>query len=254
MSATPTRTLTLAELPEQRRKTIAVSDFLRNRIAGHLETLQPLLAPERVLGKFASGKAEVPGAERALADLQKTYQAFTASPYELSPNFDPHWLTLVGQRIELHPWEYAHEARSERESKSITITSPLRWIVNYSANCSLAQFKQELGGRDSRRLEKLRQFVVNALVLQQVVAKTTGLPALLSDLRLELKIEQAPGIPKLPLVVISSLLPSYRPADDLVLAAAAFSGVTAFVELIDLDQLNTWPDSLKANIELLVNP
>ena len=47
------------ELPELRRKTESVSRFLRDQIAEHLETLRPLFAPERTLGKYAGGKVEV---------------------------------------------------------------------------------------------------------------------------------------------------------------------------------------------------
>src|SRR6185295_8741748 len=102
MSDGSTKSLTLAELPELRRKTEAVSQYLRQQIAAHLETLRPLLAPERVFGKYAAGKTEVPGADRALTELQQNYRPFTNKPYDLTSAFDTSWLALIGSQLELH--------------------------------------------------------------------------------------------------------------------------------------------------------
>jgi hypothetical protein len=58
MSKDETRKVSLEELPELRRKTEAVSNFLHGQLAQHLETLRPLVAPERVLGKYAGASSE----------------------------------------------------------------------------------------------------------------------------------------------------------------------------------------------------
>lgn len=244
--------MTFTELSEQRRKTDIISRFLREQLAQHLETLRPVLAPDRILGRLVGGNAEVPGADRILADLDEKYRNLATPPYDLAPSFEQHWLTLVGNRVELHPWDYSHEAKAGAESRLITVTSPNRWIVNFNANYSVAQLKQAIAGREARRPELVRQFTVNALVLHQVIAKTPGLKLLLTDLRFDLKTELAPGIPRLPLTVISSCLTSSRPADDLILNATALSGIPAFVELIDLEAVNKWEDPLKTRIEQLL--
>ena len=51
------------ELSEQRRRTEAISTLLLTQLKGHLETLQPLFTPHRLLGIYAGGKVEVAGAE-----------------------------------------------------------------------------------------------------------------------------------------------------------------------------------------------
>src|SRR5439155_23335609 len=162
MSNESNKALTLEDLPELRRKTEAVSRYLREQIAAHLETLRPLFAPDRVFGKYAGGKVDVPGVERTFADLQQSYKAFTHKPYDLPETLDPNWLTLVGNALELHPWDYAHPV----QGKPITMSSPVRWVVNYRANYGLAQVKSVLAGKEAVRQDYLRQFVVNALVLQ----------------------------------------------------------------------------------------
>src|SRR5262249_48045017 len=159
-------------------------------------------------------------------------------PYDLPRDFDTHWLTLTGNSLELHPWEYNHLV----QDRSITMTSPVRWVVNYRTNYPLTQVKNVLAGKETARPEYLRQFVVNSLVLQIVVARNPGLGQLFSDLRYELKTHTPEDLRGLPVLAITSCLPSFRPADDLIAAAAAFSGVPAFIELADLEAIKSPKD------------
>lgn len=248
MSEEQTRALSLQELPELRRKTEAVARFLKQQITSHLETLRPVLAPDRVFGKHAGGKSDVQGSERALTELQQSYKAFTRKPYDLPETFDLNWLGLVGSALDLHQWEYAHSI----QGKTITMTSPLRWGINYRTNYSLAQVKNVLEGKEAVRQDYMRQFVVNSLVLQLVMTRNAGLTQLFQDLRYDLKVETDPALKGLPVVTITSCLGSFRPADDLITAATAFSGVPAFIELMDLDSAHAPKDVLKEKLEELV--
>ncbi len=252
---TSPRPLTFQELPELRRKTEAISKFLQDQLLTHLETLRPILAPERLFGKYVgsvSGKGDVPLADRALSQLQQNYRPFSGPPFNLPSEFDQYWLTLVGNRVSLHPWEYTHPARTERESRPITMTSPVRWVVTFSSTYTLSHVRQALAGKGERRPEHIRQFVVNALVTQLMITHTPGLASLFADLRYQLATDSIPDLPRLPLTTITSGLPSFRPSDDLILAATNFSGVPAFIELIDIDALLVLQDPLKARIEDLL--
>jgi hypothetical protein len=248
MNDSQNKPLTLQELPELRRKTDAVSRFLKQQIAAHLETLRPLLSPERIFGRYAAGKSEVSGAERALEELQKNYKGFTRKPYDLSDTFDTNWLGLVGSSLELHPWEYTHEI----QGRAITMTSPLRWVVNYRTNYNLIQVKNMLAGKEASRPEYLRLFVINALVFQLLLDRSPGLVQLFADLRYDLKMESPADLRSLPVVTITSSLPSFRPSDDMIMAATAFSGVPAFIELLDLDAVKTPRDPLRERLENLM--
>jgi hypothetical protein len=238
--------VTLQELPEIRRKTEAIAKLLHEQLKQHLETLRPVFAPERVFGKHVGGRSDVPGAERALLDLQQAYRDFSAKPFDLPVEFDPQWLTLVGNKLELHPWDYTHEARAGSDIKPVTMTSPLSWILSFGSNYSVAQAKQVVQGREQRRPEYLRQFVVNALVLRAVVSHFPGLAHLFSD---DLKAASSGELGKLPLMTLTSCLTSFRPSDDLILAATAFSGVPAFIELVNLDEIKNPKDTLKERVE-----
>ena len=87
---------------------------------------------------------------------------------------------------------------------------------------------------------------------QQAIAHATGLGVLFGDLRYQLQTEYSPDLPKLPLTTITFGLPSFRPADDLILAATSFSGIPAFIELIDTDAASRLQDPLKTRLQELV--
>lgn len=243
------RPLTFQELSELRRKTEIISKFLQEQLQGHLDTLRPLLAPERLFGKYMGGRGDSALTERAFGQLQQSYRPFTAKPFDLPTQFDEHWLSLVGNRVTLYPWEYAHEARDERGGKTITMSAPVRWVATYTSGYSLSQFRQALAGSGERRPEHIRQFVVNALVMQLMVAHTPGLTALLADLRYQVHTDSSPDLPGVPLSIVTSGVPSFRPSDDLILAATNFSGVPAFIELVDIEAFLRMEDPLKARIE-----
>jgi hypothetical protein len=244
--------LTFEQLADLREKTEAISQFLQKQLKAYLETLRPLLAPRRMLGKYTGVKEDVVGAERAFAQLQEQYKGVCARPFALPPELDPDPLSNIDNRLDLHPWEYTHQAKGERESKLLTITSPMRWIFTYSSEYTTSQVTQTLASREQRRSDAVRQFVINALVMHAMLAKFPGIAQLLTDLRYDIQTEKSPALGDLPLVTIRSCVPSFRPIDDLMLTASRFSGVPAFIELIDIEALNTLPDPLKLRIEKIL--
>ncbi|HEY5813979.1 MAG TPA: hypothetical protein VIT23_15160 [Terrimicrobiaceae bacterium] len=245
MSEAETPQITLQELPELRRKTEAISQLLRQQIASHLDTLGPILRPDRIFGEHIGRKTELTVADRALSELQQLYRPFTGKPYELPSDLGPNWLSGIGKALDLHPWEYVHDI----QGKAITISSPVRWIVTFRSSYTVAQVKSVIAGKEATHPENLRQFVVNALALQVVLARTPGLVPLFGDLRYDLNAEIPAELKGLPLATITSCLTSFRPADELIIASTAFSGIPAFVELVDLDAVKKPRDILKEKLE-----
>ena len=243
------RTLTFEQLAELREKTETIAQFLSKQLKAHLETLRLLLAPRRLLGRYVGAREEVVGADKALAQLREAYQGVCGKPFVLPVELDEGPLTQIENRLELYPWEYSHQAKNEREAKTVTITSPTRWVLTYSSGYTLSQMLQGAASKEPLRSEALRQFVVNALVMHAVLARYPGITQLLTDLRYHVRTEKAPGLGELPLVTIGSYIPSFRPADTLILTATRFSGIPAFIELIDIDALHTLQDPLKLRIE-----
>jgi hypothetical protein len=239
------RVMKLDEIAEQRRRTESLSTLLYQQLLGHLSTLKPLFAPQRLLGKHAGGKVEVGGADRALSRLHEKFKGLPGSPYNLPRDFDPQLVAAVGEDLQIFPWEYTHEAKTDDGSKPITMTSPLRWMLTYAGTYTLSQFRRAIQGLEPRRPELIRQFVVNALVMDLVMHSQPGLMNLFAELRYKPTTLTPTEFPGLPITAMDGCLPSYRPPDDVILAAIAFSGVPAFIELVDLDHLADFPDPLR---------
>ena len=248
----PARTLTFPELAEARRATETISKYLQSQLVTYLETLRPLFEPERLLGKHAGGKSVAAHGDKALAQIQQAYHALTGKPFDLPREFEANWVAHIDSTLELYRWEYVHEALGGAQPKPITMTHPARWILGYKSEATLAQIVRGLVTRSDRQPELMRQFVVDALVLNALVARNTGLTTLLTALRFDMRVEELPGFGKLPLVTITAQLPTFRPADDLILGAVSFSGVPAFIELIGLDTVRNLEDPLKTHIEALL--
>lgn len=246
-------TLTFEQLSKLREQTEAIAGFLRNRLQGHLETLRPLFAPRRLLGRYVDRKEDVAGSEKAVVQLREKFKEVCGTPFSLTPEMDDSILTGMDSRPELYPWEYTHGVREAEELRELIITSPVRWVLSYGSGYTLSQVRQAIAGKYERRSHHLRQFVVNALVMNLLVAKYAKISQLFSDLRYHLLVDKCPGLGPLPFVTVSACLPSFRPPDNLVLMATRFSGVSNFVELIDVDAVNTLQDPLKSQIQDLLS-
>jgi hypothetical protein len=93
--------------------------------------------------------------------------------------------------------------------------------------------------------------VVKALAKHLFLGKYPGIAQILADLRYQVHVDRCPGLGPLPLVTVSACLPSFPPADNLILMATRFSGVLDFVELNDIDAVHAFRDPLKRRIEEL---
>jgi hypothetical protein len=241
--------LSLDQLLEFREVTERVSSYLYKRVKDHLGALTPLLAPGRVLGKQVGARESARGAEEAMAELAVKYKQAVGSPFDLKPDLDDEVLSAIGSGIYLYPYEYTHEAKGARSANSISMTSPVRWIVTYGSEYTLSQIRNLMRGTGERRAQAVRQFVVNALAFQVVLARTHGAATLLGDLRYGIQVESIPGLEKLPLVNLSVPIPSFRPSDELLLTATRLSGVPAFIELIDIEGMRGMQDPFRQRIE-----
>src|SRR5262249_14315924 len=159
-------TLTTQKLLMLRKLTRAVSDLLRSALKEHLATLTPLLRPRTVFGEFIAGspKDVVTGADKAFKELQTAYEAVAGTrlynlPKELKGPGE-----VSSSVLELAPVEYSHTAKTERETKAVAVTSPLKWTLNYSGFGP--RRLRELLTAKTRSLEELQEFVLHTLLLQ----------------------------------------------------------------------------------------
>ncbi|HXZ85337.1 MAG TPA: hypothetical protein VEI82_07585 [Myxococcota bacterium] len=240
--------LTIDDLVRLRATTEKMAKVLGDRLALQLEALRPVLSPRRLLGRHVRGGArdELPGADRAFARLRERYAAACGRPFGLAKELEDEPLSLE-PLLEVHPFAYAHTL--EGDGRVVTITSPFRWVVGYRAPYTLAQLEIAVAQRATLRPGDARQFLLGALVLEDLLETFSELRELLRELRYEVAIEKRPSLGELPLVTLRSLLPSFRPPDALIAKAIQLSGVPAFIELADLDALPRLSDPLREALE-----
>ena len=129
------------------------------------------------------------------------------------------------------------------------MTSPVCWVVAYSSGYTPSALRKALASKESRRTEDVRQFIASALALELLIERQPEIVSLLRDLRYEVRTETCDGLGDLLMVTIRSCLSSFRPSDDLIQTATRFSGVPAFIELIDIEAVHNLRDPLKERIE-----
>lgn len=248
--ASPTPpTLTIDQLLVSRETTERVSQYLTSRLREHINTLYPILAPKRVFGKHVGSREPVARADETYQQLTEKFKEVCGKPFDLRSDLDEEALSAVEHGIDVQPWEYSHTIGE----KVLTITSPFRWVLTFKSDYSLKEMRTLLAikGGD-RRVASVRHFVVNALAMQLVIARVPGATQLLEDLRYKVATEVPQNLGKLPVVTIDSGLTSLLPPDDLILSATRFSGVPAFIELIQESAVEQLSDPFRSRISSLL--
>src|SRR5215472_17531865 len=241
--------LTHEQLPRLHNLTAEVQKICRGQLRSYLDTLAPLFRPRRVLGDHmeGAGKESVVGADQTFAELREIYFKACGRPFDLRKDL-PSPLESVGTQIGLYEWECAYEVRTERESRSISIVSPLTWVLAFPSTYSLSMLRQVMAGKQERDSEGVRSFVLRSCLMHLQFAKLPELKALFEGLRYRVEVRKSPQLGELPLVTVSAPIRTVRPADDLLLTATGLSGRTGFEEVIDDYQAAHIEDPLQAQI------
>jgi hypothetical protein len=113
--------LTHDQLPRLHHLTAEVQKICRGQLRKYLDALAPLFRPRRVLGEHmeGAGQESVTGADQTFAELREIYFKACGRPFDLRKEL-PTPLESVGTQIGLYEWEYEHDARTERASRTIT--------------------------------------------------------------------------------------------------------------------------------------
>jgi hypothetical protein len=245
------KNLSIEQVADLRQKTDAVSQLLHRRLSGHLETLRLLFSPRWLLGKHTrtGARDDIPNADRNFEALGEIYARHYGRPFLLPKDLPEGPLSIDGC-VDLYPWEYS--IKIGPDAKEITMTSPVRWVANYRSGYTLSGLRRSLKARETLRHDDAQEFVLNAIALRLLLEKNEGLVKLLTDLRYEVTIEPCNGLGELPFVSIAAPLPSFKPEDDLILSATQFSGVPAFIELLDMEAAAGLKDPLHGRIEKIL--
>ena len=235
-----------------RRLTRTISDLLRGQMKEYLSTLAPLLHPKVVFGDYiqSSRKESVKGADKAFKELQSLYEnVASAKPFLLSKELKPP-LDITSSAIEITPMEYHHVMQTDNESRTVSVTSPLKWVLNYSG-FTPGRLSELLADR-GRNADVVQSFVLHYLIMHIVVSKQTGIRNIFDALHFPFSTDYSQEFGELPLTFISSSVSTARPPDDLILESTELSGMAAFEEIINLDDIQKIREPFKEQLLDLV--
>lgn len=230
-----------------RKLTRAVADAVRTQITEYLTTLSPLFRPQSVLGDHMVGgvKESTRRAELALKDVLTLYQAIApAKPFnlrrELAPpfNFGP-------TSIEITPVDYVHVAQAGPEPKKITVRCPLTWWVSY-AGYSPSRLPDLLDPKI--RGEELQRFILSYLILHAVTTHHRGLVQIFEALRFPITTTRIAEFGELPMTRIGIGVSTTRPSDAVVVESAELTGMDAFEEVVNVEDLSRLADPMKERL------
>jgi hypothetical protein len=218
----------------------------------YLSTLAPLLHPRAVLGNYVGGQTyeAAKTGEKAFTELRDLYQTIAKSRLYNLPADLKTPLEIINPKLEMTPVEYSHNAVAGSQNKTIIVTSPLKWVLTY-AGFSPARLKTLLENKN-RKGDELQQFVLHALMMQTVIAKQPSLGSILESLHFPLTIERSPEFGDLPVCYISTSISTVRLPDDVIIESTEISGMAAFEEVVNLDDLDRMRDPLRDKLTELV--
>jgi len=236
-----------------RKLTVAISKLLTEQMREYLATLSPLLRPRTVLGGYvdSSTKETARGADKNFKELQSLYETIaTAKPFNLPAELKPP-VEIISTTLEFTPLNYSHAAKTEQESKTVTVTSPLTWTLNYSG-FSLGRLRELVADRN-RSGKELGEFVLHYLVLHLVISKQKGITDILDALHFPINSdERAPGLGDLPITYVTSSISTIRPPDNVIIESTEISGRDVFEEIVNIDDIIKLRDPLKERLTEIV--
>jgi hypothetical protein len=228
-----------------RKVTRAIADVVRAQMAEHLATLTPLLRPTAVLGDYVQGgqKETTRKADKAYRELESLYQSVcTGKPFNLPRELTPP-LNILSTGLEITAYDYPHTAKTGGDSRTIMVRSPLTWTLTYTGFGPGRL--QELLNTKMRSNEEVLKVVVAYLAMHVVVTNQPGLLKIFEALHFPITTVRTPEFGDLPVTRIGASVVTNRPADAVVIESAELTGMNAFEEVVDVDEISRLRDPLR---------
>ncbi len=207
------------------------------------------MRPQVVLGDYMQGgsKESVRRADKALKELQTLHETMASTkPYTL-----PRELALPirfsGLDLEISPVDYPHVIQSGSDSRTIMVRSPLTWVLSYSGYAPSRL--PELLKTKLRPGDDLQQFVLAYLLMHVVTTNSPGLLRTLDALHFPLTTTTVPEFGPLPITRIGIIgVSTFRPSDQVIIESAELTGMDAFEEVVNVDELSKLRDPFKERL------
>jgi hypothetical protein len=205
------------------------------------------LRPETVFGDHIQGAQKEPShkADQALRELQALYE--TVAPKkplnlrrELTPPFH---FSNVG--LEITPLDYTYVAQTGSGTKNITVRSPLTWTLTYTGFAP-PRLQEVLDQRV--RGDELQRFILSYLLIHLVTKHRPGVMQILEGLHFPVTTGTSPEFGELPMTRIGVGISTERPSDAVVVESAELTGMDAFEEVVNVEDIARLRDPLKERL------
>ena len=235
-----------------RKLTRGMGQILSEQLMAYVTTLTPLFRQRGVFGAHiqGGGNGHVKAADQAFKQLQALYEKVaTAAPFHLDRDLQSPLMQQTSS-LELSPWEYVHVATAGSESKTVTVTCPFKSIVTYLGYAP--RRLQALLNERNRNNGELQAFVLHYLAMHVVVSTQPSLAQLFETLHFPLASGHLKDFGGLPITYIGSSVSTSLPSDELVIESTEMSGMDAFEEVVNIEDIDNMQDPLKERLVGLV--
>ena len=230
-----------------RKLTRAITDVVRVQMSDYLKTLTPLVRPQVTLGEYVQGGQKDAGrkADKAFKDLQTMYETVAPTkPFFLQRELNPP-LDFPRVGLEITPLDYVHVAQAGATNRKIKVRSPLTWVLTYTDFPPTRL--QELLDSKGRDAGEVQRFVLSYLVLH-LVLQDPMLTQIFTALHFPIATTKMPQFGELPITRIGIPVATTRPSDAVVIESAELTGMDAFEEVVDVEDLKRLGDPLKERL------
>ena len=230
-----------------RKLTRAIADTVRAQVTTYLTTLTPLLRPEIVFGDYMQGAPKVPSlkADQAFKELQALYDTVAPTkPLNLRREMTPPF-NFPNVGLELTPVDYVHIAQTGSGTKNITVRSPLTWVLTYTGFAPPRL--QEMLDQKVRG-DELQRFILSYLIIHLVMKYRPGVMEILEGLHFPVTTGTSAEFGNLPMTRIGVGISTKRPPDSVVVESAELTGMDAFEEVVNVEDIARLPDPLKERL------
>jgi hypothetical protein len=229
-----------------RKLTRAITDAVRVQMTEYLKTLTPLMRPQVVLGEYIQGgqKEATRKADKAFKDLQALYETVApAKPFHLQRELNPP-LDLPRVGLEITPLDYVHVAQPG--NRKIKVRCPLTWVLTYT-DFPPTKLRELLASK-GRDASDLQRFVLTYLVLHLLTTQDQALMQIFDALHFPITTSKSAEFGELPITQIGIPVKTIRPSDAVVIESAELTGMDAFEEVVNVDDLKGIGDSFRERL------
>jgi hypothetical protein len=230
-----------------RKLTRAIADAVRAQLMEHLATLTPLLQPQGVFGEYIQAAPKEPShkADQAFKELKAIYDAVSpAKPLNLRRELTPPF-GFSNLSLEITPVDYVHVVPTETGNRKISVRSPLTWTLTYGG-FSPPRLQEVLD--QQVRGDELQRWILSYLLVHLVMKHRPGMVQILQALRFPVTASTSPEFGELPMTRIGVGISTVRPSDAVVLESAELTGMDAFEEVVNVDDIPRLQDPLKERL------